>query len=98
MTYPEGFDSQVSKLAYVYGDYGRLQKIQAVTAAGTKDLRIYTYDAMGNVATIQDDRSGLGGTGYTLKSYSYDRLERPISITVTDSEKKRRSGKVYLRL
>ncbi len=91
VTYPEGFDSQVSKLAYVYGDYGRLQKIQAVTAAGTKDLRIYTYDAMGNVATIQDDRSGLGGTGYTLKSYSYDRLERPISITVTDSEK---SGEV----
>ena len=78
-------------MAYVYGDYGRLQKIQAVTAAGTKDLRIYTYDAMGNVATIQDDRSGLGGTGYTLKSYSYDRLERPISITVTDSEK---SGEV----
>ncbi len=91
VTYPEGFDSQVSKLAYVYGDYGRLQKIQAVTAAGTKDLRIYTYDAMGYVATIQDDRSGLGGTGYTLKSYSYDRLERPISITVTDSEK---SGEV----
>ena len=87
MTYPSGFDSDVTSLTYEYGDYSRLTAIKAVTASGTQTLRAYTYGSKGEIISIKDDRSALGGTGYTLKTYRYDKLDRPVSLTVTDSEK-----------
>lgn len=85
--YPSAFGSSVSGLEYEYGDYSRLMKIKAVTAEGTPDVREYAYDVKGNVSSIRDDRTALGGEGYTLKAYGYDHFLRPASITVTDSEK-----------
>ena len=85
--YPSGFDSNVSGLEYDYGDYSRLMKIKAVTTGGASDLREYAYDAKGNVSSIKDDRTALGGEGHVLKVYGYDHFLRPASITVTDSER-----------
>ncbi len=85
VTYPSAFGSGVSKLVYTYGDYDRLMNISAVTSSGTSVLRTYTYNAMGNVATITENRAALGGTGSAVKTYTYDKFQRPVSIVITDS-------------
>ena len=46
-----------------------------------------TPTAQGEILSIKDHREALGGTGCTVKAYEYDRMNRPVSITVTDSEK-----------
>ncbi|NCE97679.1 RHS repeat-associated core domain-containing protein [Emergencia sp. 1XD21-10] len=87
VSYPSGFDSQVEALEYAYDDYGRLSEITAVTSTGRAVLREYTHNVRGQIETIKDNREALGGTGYALKTYGYDKLDRNTSITVTDSER-----------
>ena len=56
---------------------GRLQRIKAGTPSNTtslQDLR-YTYDAVGNVLSIQDWKAGAPGSPQT-QSFSYDPLNR----------------------
>ena len=82
VSYPSAFGG-ISGLTYEYGEYNRLLAIKAEDQV----LREYTYGAKGEILSIKDHREALGGTGCTVKAYEYDRMNRPVSITVTDSEK-----------
>lgn len=74
-----------SKIKYVYDIFNQLDQEYRYNAnTNTYDLiRDYTYDTRNRTSTITEYTNSLA-TEYKKVTYSYDFLDRPTSITVTD--------------